>query len=153
MSTWPLDPQLNGWPNEAGCVYADSRAKCVLWTMQSAHTSRNEGLIKKKNKQETHKKLVFIEQWLWRPCFARIAPPFLFTFNLLFSKPLFSAVVPAMVLLCKCVTHSLPFHCLRSLLTLVFINSYLLRARAVFPLVNWGRDRLSLIFRVNLNRP
>ena len=35
-----------------------------------------------------------------------------------FLEPLFSPVVPAVVPLCKCATHSLPFQCLRSLLPL-----------------------------------
>ena len=35
-----------------------------------------------------------------------------------FLKPLFSPVVPDVVPLCKCATHSLPFQCLRSLLPL-----------------------------------
>ena len=40
--------------------------------------------------------------WLWYPCFARVGPPLFFPFNPLFSKALFSPVVPAVVPLCKC---------------------------------------------------
>ena len=68
-------------------------------------------------------------------------PTFLIHFQPAFLKPLFSPVVPAVLPLCKCATHSLPFQWLRSLLPLVFIFPTLCKSSTC--MIWLRRDRLS----------
>ena len=75
-------------------------------------------------------------------------PTFRIHFQPAFLKPLFSPVVPAMVPLCKCATHSLPFQWLRSLLLLDFI--FPTPCKSGTCTISLRRVLLSLIFEYHI---